>query len=70
MILVLGLLVAFGALILRLQGMAFGEPRGPSRASTASAAPIAAHLSLVLLAGVYPPPPLVAWFQHVATMLK
>ena len=26
-------------------------------------------LPLVLLAGIYPPPPLVAWFQHVAAML-
>jgi hydrogenase-4 component F len=67
---VFGLLVAFGALLLRLQGMAFGAPSdggGPSRASTL---PIGAHFGLVLLAGLYPPPPLVVWFQHVATMLK
>jgi hydrogenase-4 component F len=25
---------------------------------------------LVLLAGLYLPPPLVAWFQHVAAMLR
>jgi hydrogenase-4 component F len=53
-----------------LQGMAFGEPTGGDRPSTASALPIGAHLGLVLLAGVYPPPPLVAWFQHVAAMLR
>ncbi len=70
LILVFGLLVAFGALLLRLQGMAFGEPGGPEKRSTASSAPIVAHLALVLLAGIYPPPPLVAWFQHVAAMLR
>jgi hydrogenase-4 component F len=69
-LLVFGLLLAFGALMLRLQGMAFGEPTGGDRPSTASAAPIGAHLGLVLLAGIYPPPPLVAWFQHVAAMLR
>jgi hydrogenase-4 component F len=70
LILVFGLLVAFGALASRLQGMAFGAPTGGDKPSTASALPIVAHLSLVLLAGLYPPPPLVAWFQHVAAMLK
>jgi hydrogenase-4 component F len=69
-VLVFGLLLAFAALMLRLQGMAFGEPTGGDRPSTASALPIGAHLGLVLLAGVYPPPPLVAWFQHVAAMLR
>jgi hydrogenase-4 component F len=28
-----------------------------------------AHLALVLAAGIYLPPPLVAWFQHVAAVL-
>jgi hydrogenase-4 component F len=70
LILVFGLLVAFGALALRLHGMAFGAPSADERRSTASAAPIVAHLSLVLLAGIYLPPPLTAWFQHVAAMLK
>src|ERR1700723_850734 len=69
-LLVFGLLLAFGALMLRLQGMAFGEPTGGDRPSTASAAPIGAHLGLVLLAGVYPPPQVVTWFQHVAAMLR
>src|ERR1035438_4639681 len=70
LLLVFGLLLAFGALIRRLQGMAFGEPSPGDRRSTASTLPIAAHLGLVLLAGLYLPPPLVAWFQHVATMLR
>jgi hydrogenase-4 component F len=28
-----------------------------------------AHFALVLMAGLYLPPPLVAWFQHVAGLL-
>jgi hydrogenase-4 component F len=70
LLLVFGLLLAFGALILRLQGMAFGEPSPGDKRSTASTLPIAAHLGMVLLAGLYLPPPLVVWFQHVAAMLR
>ena len=70
LLLVFGLILAFGALILRLQGMAFGQPSPGDKPSTASSLPIAAHLGLVLLAGLYLPPPLVAWFQHVAAMLR
>ena len=68
--LVVGLLVAFGALLLRLHGMAFGEPTGSAAPVRASYLPIVAHLGLVLMAGVYLPPPLVAWFQHVASLLR
>jgi hypothetical protein len=32
--------------------------------------PIGVHFTLVALAGLYPPPPVVAWFQGVAAMLK
>ena len=67
--LVFGLLVAFGALMLRLQGIVFGEPAGSSAPSQASYLPIYAHLALVLAAGLYLPPVLVTWFQHVAQML-
>lgn len=67
--LVLGLLIAFGALVLRLQGVVFGEPTGHSESVKASYLPLALHLVLVLIAGIYLPPPLVAWFQHVAGQL-
>jgi hydrogenase-4 component F len=67
--LVLGLLIAFGALLLRLNGLAFGEPRGRSAPAEASYVPMYAHLALVLAAGLYLPSPLVTWFQHVAGML-
>ena len=68
-LLVFGLLVAFGALFLRLNTIAFGEPRGPTAPAQASYVPMFAHLALVLVAGIYLPPPLVAWFQHVAKLL-
>ena len=69
-ILVIGLLVAFGALLLRLNGLAFGEPSGSVAPVQASYVPLFAHLALVLIAGVYLPAQLVAWFQHVAILLR
>ncbi|MDR3513597.1 MAG: hydrogenase 4 subunit F [Caulobacteraceae bacterium] len=67
--LVFGILVAFGALLLRLQGLAFGEPSPGDAPATASYLPMVAHLGLVLAAGLYFPPLLTEWFQHVARML-
>ncbi len=67
--LVFGLLVAFGALVLRLTDVAFGEPEGSSAPVDASYLPMVAHLALVLTAGLWLPAPLVEWFQHVARML-
>jgi hydrogenase-4 component F len=64
-----GLLVAFGALFLRLGGLAFGTPSGSLAPVEASYVPLFAHLALVFVAGIYLPPPLVAWFQHVALLL-
>ena len=67
--LVAALLVGIGALFWRLQGFAFGQPKGSLVPVAASYLPMAGHLGLVLLAGIYLPPPLVAWFQHVARLL-
>ncbi len=67
--LVFGLLIAFGALLLRLNGLAFGEPSGSQAKVEASYLPMFGHLALVLVAGVYLPPAMVIWFQHVAGML-
>ncbi|SEE84274.1 hydrogenase-4 component F [Rhizobiales bacterium GAS191] len=67
--LVIGLLVAFGALMLKLGGLAFGEPQGSLKPVQASYVPMFAHLTLVFTAGIYLPGPLVAWFQHVASLL-
>jgi hydrogenase-4 component F len=67
--LVIGLLVGLGALFFRLNGIAFGEPRGESAPAKASFVPMFAHLGLVLAAGIYLPPQLVIWFQNVAKLL-
>jgi hydrogenase-4 component F len=67
--LAIGMLVAFSALMLRLQGVAFGEPLGSSEPVKASYVPMLTHFALVLAAGIYLPPPLVTWFQHVAELL-
>jgi hydrogenase-4 component F len=68
-ILVFGLLVGLAGLFLRLNSIAFGEPRGPSGKTQASYVPMFAHLGLVFAAGIYMPPALVAWFQNVAGLL-
>jgi len=67
--LVFGLLIALGALLLRLNGLAFGDARGGTAPVSASYAPLFAHLALVFVLGIYLPSPLVAWFQHVASLL-
>jgi hydrogenase-4 component F len=69
LVLVFGMLVGLAALFLRLNGIAFGAPRGPSERAKASYLPMFAHLGLVLVAGVYLPPALVGWFETVAKLL-
>jgi hydrogenase-4 component F len=69
LILVFGILVALGALFLRLNTIAFGTPSGASTPAEASYVPMFAHLAIVLMAGIYLPPPLVAGFQNVAKLL-
>ena len=68
-LLVFGMLVAFGALLIRVTQLAFGPPRGPVGPVRASYIPMFAHLTLVLVAGVWLPGPLVIWFRHVAALL-
>jgi hydrogenase-4 component F len=68
-LLVLAILIGLAGLFLRLNTIAFGEPRGPTAESTASYVPMFAHLALVFVAGIYMPPALVAWFQNVAKLL-
>jgi hydrogenase-4 component F len=68
-VLVIGILIAFAALFLRLNGVAFGEPLGSAEPVKASYVPMFAHLALVLTAGLYLPGPLVAWFENVAKLL-
>jgi hydrogenase-4 component F len=68
-VLVAGLLVAFGALILRLQDVVFGEPAGKSHPAQASYIPAYVHLTVVLIAGIWLPGPVVRWFSGVAALL-
>jgi hydrogenase-4 component F len=68
-VLVAGLLLAFGALLLRTTDVAFGPVKGPIGPVHASYIPMFAHFALVLMAGIWLPPALVAWFQHVAALL-
>jgi hydrogenase-4 component F len=67
--LVIGLLVGFGALVLRLQGLAFGPPSGNSAPVKASYVPMFIHFALVLIAGIFLPRALVEWFEHIARLL-
>lgn len=69
LVLVFGLLVAFGALILRMQEMLFGEPSGPTGGVKASYVPLFIHLVLVLVAGLWLPEPVIRWFRSVAAQL-
>lgn len=67
--LVVGLLLAFGALLLKVGGIVFGEPRGSTAPDKASYIPFVAHLAIVIAAGVWLPGPVVIWFHNVAQLL-
>jgi hydrogenase-4 component F len=64
-----GILIALGGLFLRLNTIAFGEPRGPTAPAEASFVPMFAHFAIVLMVGIYMPPVLVVGFQNVAKLL-
>ena len=68
-VLVFGLIVAFGALMWRLQGVMFGEAEGPAARAKATYVPLFLHILLVLVAGLWLPEPVVRWFQAVAAQL-
>ena len=68
-LLVFGIVVAFAALVLRLQDVLFGEPSGPVGGVKASYIPLFVHLAFVLMAGLWLPEPVVRWFRVVAAQL-
>ena len=68
-ILVLGILIALGGLLSRINLVMFGEPKGVTKPAEASYVPMFTHLALVFMAGVYLPSALVAGFQNVARLL-
>jgi len=65
----LGLIIAFSALMLRLHGLAFGATDRRHALPAWRLAPMALQLSVVAAAGVYLPGPVVTWFRHVASLL-
>lgn len=65
----LGILLAFGALLLRMTGLCFGEPSPGTYRISASSVPIFLHLGIVLAIGIAMPGFLYLWFSHVATQL-
>jgi hydrogenase-4 component F len=67
--LVIGIVIAFGALLLRMQNILFGEASGPTGRVKASYVPLFVHLALVLAAGLWLPEPVVRWFRAVAMQL-
>jgi len=68
-ILVVGILIALGGLLSRINLVMFGEPKGVTKPAEASYVPMFTHLGLVLMAGVYLPSALVSGFQNVARLL-
>ncbi len=68
-VLVVGLLIALSAIFLRLQSLAFGETDKRHELAGYRLAPMALHLALVAIAGLYLPGPVIAWFRHVAALL-
>jgi hydrogenase-4 component F len=69
LVLVLGLVLAFGALLLRLTGIAFGEPTGRDEPMHGTLVPLWLHIGLILLIGLHMPGPMVDWFRAVAALL-
>jgi hydrogenase-4 component F len=67
--LVSGILIALGALFTHLNTLAFGRSEGPAAPVEASYVPMLVHFGLVLIAGIFLPATLVAWFQNVADIL-
>ena len=65
-LLVIGVVLALGALLQKLNGLAFGMPKGRLGQVKASYVPMFAHFGLVLIGGIYLPAELVTWFQNVA----
>ena len=68
-LLVAGIVIAFSALMLRLQGLAFGDTEKRHVLPSWRLTPMIVHLVLVAIAGVYLPAPIVQWFRNVAAML-
>ena len=65
----LGILLAVGALVVRMTALCLGEPSPGSNAITASTMPMLLHLGIVLAVGIALPTFLYDWFSHVGALL-
>jgi hydrogenase-4 component F len=68
-ILCIALLVAFAAVIARVQPMVFGESTAPRQGPAPAALPLWLHLGLALMLGLYVPPYVVAWYGAAAALI-
>ena len=68
-ILGLALLVAFAAVIARVQPMVFGESTARRQGPAPAPLPLWLHLGLALLLGLYIPPYGIAWYQAAAALI-
>jgi hydrogenase-4 component F len=68
-ILLLALGVAFAAIFGRVQPMVFGETRAKRLPHAPALLPVFAHLTLVLLLGLYVPPYLADWYRAAARLI-
>jgi hydrogenase-4 component F len=65
-IILVALVVAFAAILARIQPIAFGETRAVRLPHAPALIPLIAHLGLVLMLGLYVPPFLAAWYRAAA----
>ena len=68
-LLLLALGVAFAAIFRRVQSMVFGETQLEPLPHPPALLPVFAHLSLVLVLGVYMPPALANWYRLAAALI-
>jgi hydrogenase-4 component F len=68
-ILLTALAVAFAAIFSKVQAMVFGETTAQRLTHPPAVLPVFAHLTIVLLLGVYIPPYLADWYRAAARMI-
>ena len=72
-LLLISLGVAFAAVFAKVQPMVFGQPRSDAPFKrlpfTPAQIPLIVHLSIVLMLGLYIPPPLAEWYRQAAKLI-
>ena len=67
--LLLALAVAFAAVFSKIQPMVFGESTAARLPHRPAMLPVFSHLALVLMLGLWIPPPLAAWYRQAAQLI-